>query len=180
MSRIGKKIILIPEKVTVKIEGNKITVSGPKGEMSVDIRSEIKAEIQDNNVVFSIQKETDNSNAFWGLYRSLVANMVKGVVKEFEKKLELDGLGYRGAVEGDSLVLQLGFSHPIKIKKPEGINFTVEKNVIIVSGIDKGLVTQTASIIRKLKPCEPYKGKGIKYEGEKIRRKAGKRVVSGS
>ena len=148
MSRIGKKIILIPEKVTVKIEGNKITVSGPKGEMSIDIRPEIKAEIQDNNLVFSIQKETDNSNAFWGLYRSLVANIVKGVVKEFEKKLELDGLGYRGAVEGDSLVLQLGFSHPVKIKKPEGINFTVEKNVIIVSGIDKGLVTQTASIIR--------------------------------
>ncbi|MBU0546943.1 MAG: 50S ribosomal protein L6 [Patescibacteria group bacterium] len=180
MSRIGKKPILIPEKVTVKIEGSEITVSGPKGELIRKIRPEIKVEVKDNNIVLSIQTETEHSNAFWGLFRSLIANMVIGVVDGFEKKLELSGLGYRGAVEGDDLVLQVGFSHPVKINTPSGITFSVDKNIIVVSGIDKGLVTQTASIIRKIKPCEPYKGKGIKYEGEKIRRKAGKRVASGA
>jgi large subunit ribosomal protein L6 len=180
MSRIGKKPILIPEKVAVKIEGNKVTISGPKGELVREVRPEIKVEVKDSNIVLSIQIETAQSNAFWGLFRNLIANMVTGVVDGFEKKLELDGLGYRGAVEGKDLVLQVGFSHPVKINAPSGVTFSVDKNIIIVSGPDKESVTQTAAIIRKVKPCEPYKGKGIKYEGEKIRRKAGKRVVTGA
>lgn len=179
MSRIGKKPILIPQGVTIKIDGQKIMVSGPKGELEREIRSEIKIELKDNQIMLSPQKESKQTAAFWGLFRSLIFNMVEGVVNGFEKKLEMHGLGYRASKEGEDLVLQVGFSHPVKINIPDDISFEIEKNIIILSGIDKEKVTQIAAKIRKVKPPEPYKGKGIRYQGEKVRRKAGKRVATG-
>ncbi len=178
MSRVGKKSILIPEKVTVKVEGERIIVTGPKGELTREVRPEIRVELKEGGVFLYSESETKQNKALWGLFRSLIANMVKGVVDGFEKKLEIEGLGYRAAVEGATLVMQVGFSHPVRVDAPEGVSFSVEKNIITVSGIDKEAVTQTAAKIRKVKPCEPYKGKGIKYEGEKVRRKAGKKVVT--
>ncbi len=180
MSRIGKKPILIPQGVTIKIDGQKIMVSGPKGELERKIRPEIKIEVKDNQIMLSPQIESKKTPAFWGLFRSLIFNMIEGVVNGFEKKLEMHGLGYRASKEGEDLILLVGFSHPVKINVPDGISFTVEKNIIIVSGIDKEKVTQIAAKIRKVRPPEPYKGKGIRYQGEKIRRKAGKRVVTGA
>ena len=179
MSRVGRKPILIPQGVTIKIDGQKIMVSGPKGELERKIRPEIKVKVKDNQIMLSPQSESKQAAAFWGLFRSLIFNMVEGVVNGFEKKLEMHGLGYRASKEGEDLVLQVGFSHPVKINVPDDISFVVEKNIIIVSGIDKEKVTQIAAKIRKVRPPEPYKGKGIRYQGEKVRRKAGKRVVTG-
>ncbi|MDD3399581.1 MAG: 50S ribosomal protein L6 [Candidatus Paceibacterota bacterium] len=178
MSRIGKKPILIPQGVEIKIEGQKVTVKGPKGELSREVRPEIKVVQEDSQLVISPQKETKETAAFWGLTRALLANDIKGVTEGFVKRLEIEGVGYRAALEGQDLNLQMGFSHPVKIKAPEGITFSVEKNVIIVSGIDKGLVGQTSARIRAVKPPEPYKGKGIRYEGEQVRRKLGKKAVA--
>lgn len=178
MSRIGKKPIEVPEQVEVKIEGNKVMVSGPKGELSQEIRPEIKVEKKEGKIFVLPKIETKKTKALWGLTRTLIFNMVKGVTQGYEKKLEIEGLGYRATVEGENLVLEVGFSHPVKIKAPEGIKFSVEKNVITVSGIDKELVGQIAAKIRKTKPPEPYKGKGIRYLGEVIRRKPGKKVVT--
>ncbi len=179
MSRVGKKPILIPQGVTIKIDGQKIMVSGPKGELERKVRPEIKVELKDNQIILSLQSESKQAAAFWGLFRSLIFNMVEGVVNGFEKKLEMHGLGYRASKEGEDLVLQVGFSHPVKIDVPDGISFAVEKNIVIVSGIDKEKVTQMAAKIRKVRPPEPYKGKGIRYQGEKVRRKTGKRVATG-
>ncbi len=178
MSRIGKKPILIPQGVEIKIEGQKVTVKGPKGELSREVRPEIKVVQEDSQLIIAPQKETKETAAFWGLTRALLANDIKGVTEGFVKRLEIEGVGYRAALEGRDLNLQMGFSHPVKIKAPEGITFLVEKNVIIVSGIDKGLVGQTSAKIRAVKPPEPYKGKGIRYEGEQVRRKLGKKAVA--
>jgi large subunit ribosomal protein L6 len=178
MSRIGKKPILIPENVEVKIDNQKVVVSGPKGELSREVRPEIKVELKDNQILVSPKIETKRTKAFWGLTRALLFNMVKGVIEEYEKKLEIEGLGYRASLEGDDLILSVGFTHPVKIKGSEGIKFSVEKNVITISGINKELVGEIASKIKKVRPAEPYKGKGIKYQGEVIRRKAGKKVVT--
>ena len=191
MSRVGKKPIKIPEGVTVDITDNKVRVKGPKGELSQEIRSEIKVEIKEDEITLiprsarrkssedEIIVESKKDKAFWGLYRSLIANMVEGVVKGYEKKLEIEGLGFKVAMQGeDTLILHVGYSHTVDIKNPEGIKFAVEKNVITVTGIDKTLVGQTAAKIRKVKPPEPYKGKGIRYVGEIIRRKVGKKAVA--
>jgi large subunit ribosomal protein L6 len=178
MSRIGKKLILIPESVEVKIEGQKVTAKGPKGEISKEIRPEINAELKESHLLVSPKIEKKNTNAFWGLTRALIANMIKGVAEGYEKKLEIEGLGYRASLEGEDLLLFVGFTHSVKIKCPQGIKFLVEKNVITVSGADKELVGEIASKIRKIRPAEPYKGKGIKYQGEVIKRKAGKKVVA--
>jgi len=178
MSRVGKKPILIPENVEVKIEGQNVTIKGPKGELSREIRPEIKVEVKENKIFVTPQIEAQKTKAFWGLTRALIANMIKGVAEGYEKKLEIEGLGFRVSLEGDNLVLQVGFTHPIKIKAPQGIKFLVEKNIITVLGADKELVGQTSAKIRKIKPPEPYKGKGIKYLGEVIRRKVGKKVVT--
>ena len=180
MSRIGKKPILIPQGVKVIIDGQTVKVSGPKGNLEQEVRSEIKVEVKDDQVIVSPTNETKEVRAYWGLFRSLIANMVEGVVSGFEKKLEISGLGYRAIMEGKDIVLQVGFTHPVKVTCPEGVEISVEKNIITVTGLDKGMVTHTAARIRKTKPAEPYKGKGLKYEGEQIRRKAGKRVVSGA
>lgn len=177
MSRIGKKPILIPENVEVKIDGSRVIIKGPKGELQREVRSEIKVEKKDNQILITPAKETKKTKAFWGLTRTLIFNMVKGVTEGYEKKLEIQGIGYRAGLEGEDLVLQVGYSHPIKIKKQEGISFSVEKNIITVSGSDKELVGQMAAKIRKVRPPEPYKGKGIRYVGEEVRRKVGKKVV---
>lgn len=178
MSRVGKKPIKIPEGVEVKIEGQNLIIKGPKGTLYIKVRPEIKVEKKENSILLSPQVETKKTKAFWGLFRSLIFNMIEGVTKGFEKKLEIVGLGYKARVESDYLILEVGFSHPVKIKAPEGIKFTVEKNTVTVSGIDKQLVGQTAAKIRDVKPPEPYKGTGIRYLGEKIRKKAGKKVVT--
>ena len=178
MSRIGKKPILIPESVQVKIEGKAIKVSGPKGELSLEIRPEIKIEIKEGKIFLQSKIKNKQTNALWGLSRALLANMIKGVVDGYEKKLEIEGLGYRVQLSGENILLYVGYSHPVEIKAPSGIKFSVEKNVITVSGIDKEKVGQIAANIRKVKPPEPYKGKGIRYSGEKIRKKLGKKAVA--
>ncbi len=178
MSRIGKKPIEIPQGVEVKIDGSKVLIKGPKGELAFEVRSEIKIEVKEGKILVTPQIETKNTKAFWGLTRALLQNMVKGVTEGYEKKLEIEGVGYKANLEGQDLVLNVGFSHPVKIKAPEGIKFTVEKNIVTISGIDKGLVGQTAAKVRKVRPPEPYKGKGIRYVGEQIRRKVGKKAVS--
>jgi large subunit ribosomal protein L6 len=183
MSRVGKKPIQIREGVEVKIERlqprlQKIIVRGQKGELAQDISSEVKADIKEGKVFVYPQAKTKNTKAIWGLTRALISNMINGVKDGYEKRLEIEGIGYGAQVKDKELELKVGYINSIKIKAPEGINFSVEKNVIIVSGIDKGLVGQTASAIKRVKPAEPYKGKGIKYSGEVIRRKVGKRVVA--
>ncbi len=179
MSRIGKKSIEIPQGVTVEISETEIRVKGPKGELKQSIHPEIKIENKDGKILVAPKSElSKKGRGLWGLYRALVANMVEGVSKGFEKKLEIEGVGFKAAVVGDELVLNLGFTNPVKIKKPEGINFVVEKNVVTVSGTSKELVGAVSALIRKQKKAEPYKGKGIKYQGEKIRRKEGKKVVA--
>ncbi len=177
MSRIGKQPIDIPEGVEIKIDGDLIIVKGPKGELQNKIRSEIKVEVKDKEVILKPVKFYKGTQALWGTYRSLVANMIEGTTKGFEKVLEIEGVGYKANLEGKDLVLNLGYSHPIKIKSPEGIEFKVEKNVVTVSGIDKQLVGQVAAEIRGKRKPEPYKGKGVRYQGEVVRRKAGKKAV---
>ena len=177
MSRIGKKHIIIPEGVEVNIDNNKVTVKSPKGELKRIIRPEIRIEKKDNEIIVSFGKETKRTNAFWGLSRTLIFNMIEGVTKGYEKKLEMQGVGYKANLEGEDLVLSVGFSHPVRVNKIEGIKFKVEKNIITVSGIDKELVGQITAKIRKIKKPEPYKGKGIRYLGEVVRRKAGKKAA---
>lgn len=178
MSRIGKKPIPLPDKVKVDISGQTVKVAGPQGELFLSIHPDIRISRQDNEIVLAPAREGKKTAALWGLFRSLVANMVTGVSQGFEKKLEFEGIGFRANLEGDALVFSLGFSHPVRFPAPAGISFKVEKNVITVSGVDKGLVGETAARVRNLKPPEPYKGKGIRYQGEVIRRKAGKKAVA--
>ncbi len=180
MSRVGKKPIEIPEGVEVKIEGRNVIIKGPKGELSREVRPEIKVEVKDGKILVTPQIETKKTKAFWGLTRALLNNMVKGVTEGYEKKLEIRGLGYKASLEGKDLVLMVGFTHPVKLVIPEEIKVAVEKNIITVSGIDKELVGLIASKIRKVRPPEPYKGKGIRYLGEHVRRKAGKKVATGA
>ena len=179
MSRIGKKLIEIPQGVKVEVTEKEIKVSGPKGELNQIIHPEIKIEVKDGKIFVAPKAElSKKGRGLWGLYRALVANMVEGVSKGFEKKLEIEGVGFKANVEGDTLVMNLGFTNPVKIKKIEGVDFKVEKNVVTVSGADKERVGHMAALIRIQKKAEPYKGKGIKYQGEKIRRKEGKKVVA--
>ena len=179
MSRIGKKPIEIPQGVKTEISEAEIRVSGPKGELKQAIHNEIKVELKDGKILVAPKSElSKKGRGLWGLYRALIANMVEGVSKGFEKKLEIEGVGFKANVEGENLVLNLGFTNPVKIAKIPGVTFSVEKNVIIVSGADKERVGHIAALIRKQKKAEPYKGKGIKYQGEKIRRKEGKKVVA--
>ena len=180
MSKIGRQTILIPDGVTVKIDGNLVVVNGPKGELQRQLVREIKAEATEKEITVSVAKQTKRSSALWGLSRMLVANMIEGVKNGFEKKLEIEGVGYKVALQGSNLILNLGFSHPVEFKAVPGITFKVEKNTIAVSGIDKEVVGQVAANIRKIKKPEPYKGKGIHYLGEVIKRKAGKKAVKGA
>lgn len=179
MSRIGKKPIQIPDGVTVAADDQKIMVKGPKGELSWMLPREIAITIADSVLMLKAAAETKKTPALWGLSRAHIQNMVDGVTKGFEKKLEIEGIGYRVTSEGSS-VLQflLGFSHPIRFEAPAGIQLKADKNIITVFGIDKALVGEIAARIRSLRPPEPYKGKGIRYQGEVIRRKAGKKAVA--
>ena len=182
MSRIGKKPIEIPAGITVEITGPVIKVAGPKGELSRSLPHQVKVVKEDSQIAVSLNeharaRELGNTRALWGLVRALVSNMVEGVTKGYSIKLEIEGVGYKAQVQGKDLVLDVGFSHTVNISAPEGVSFLVEKNVITVSGIDKEAVGQTAAKVRKAKPVEPYKGKGIKYQGEHVRRKLGKRVA---
>lgn len=175
---MAKKPILIPEGVEVKIEGQRVIIKGPKGELQREIRPEIKVEFEEKKIIFSPKVETKNTKAFWGLSRALVNNMVKGVTEEYERKLEIEGLGFKAQLEGRDLVLHVGFTHSVKIKAPDDIKFSVDKNVISVVGPDIEKVSQLAAQIRKTRPPEPYKGKGIRYQGEVIRKKVGKKAVA--
>jgi large subunit ribosomal protein L6 len=180
MSRIGKKPITIPNGVNISFTEDFVKVSGPLGILETELRPEIGHALDNDTLTFFIKKESKDSNAFYGLVRSLVNNMVEGVSKGFEKKLELEGVGYRVALSGSDLVFKLGFSHDVIVKAPQGIKFEVEGNTkLTIKGYDKQLVGQVASNIRKLKKPEPYKGKGIKYAGEVVRRKAGKSATKG-
>lgn len=178
MSRIGKKPILIPEGVEVKIEDQKVTIRGPKGELSKEIRPEVKVEEKEGKVFIILKEWAKKAKAPWGLFRNLIANMIEGVTEGYEKKLQIEGVGYRANVDGNKLVLSLGFSHPVEMQIPEGLQVLVEKNIITISGINKELVGQFSANIRKVRPPEPYKGKGIRYIDEVVRRKAGKKTVT--
>jgi len=177
MSRIGKKIIQIPDGVDVKINDDLIVAKGAKGELSIKLNPDVTAEIKEKNLSIGSKAGSNDSSALWGTYQALINNMIVGVSKGFEKKLLFEGVGYRAAVNGNKLVLSLGFSHPVEVIAPKGIEFKTEKNVIIISGADKHAVGQTAANIRLKRKVEPYKGKGIKYENEIVRRKAGKKAV---
>ena len=187
MSKIGKKSIQIPSGVEIKIDlsaGGQaalISVKGPKGELKRMIDSSMSVSVDGDKLKVSPKKgdaEDKKLFALWGLTRVLINNMIEGVVNSFEKKLEFEGVGYKANVKGDQLELSLGYSHPVYVKTPAGISFKVEKNVIIISGIDKELVGHVAAEIKSKRLPEPYKGSGIKYAGEIIRRKAGKKAAT--
>jgi len=175
MSRIGKQPIPIPSGVQVTLDGLAITVKGPKGELRREIHPEMQVAVDDGSIVVSRPSDRPNHRALHGLTRALLANMVTGVESGYSKTLEMQGVGYRVQLMGSNIQLAVGFSHPVDVAAPDGITFEVEGNTkILVRGIDKELVGQTAAEIRKVRPPEPYKGKGIRYEGEHVRRKAGK------
>jgi len=176
MSRIGKNPVPVPSGVSIEISGNEVKVKGSKGELSQKFHKLIEIKKDGETLVVAPKDESREARALWGLSRTLVANMIEGVTKGFSKKLIITGVGYKSALKGKNLELQLGFSHPIEVKAPAEIEFEVDskKNTIVVRGIDKQLVGETAANIRKWRKPEPYKGKGIAYEGEYIPRKAGK------
>jgi large subunit ribosomal protein L6 len=175
MSRIGKAPIPVPDKVTVSLNGLAVTVKGPKGELSRTLPDGVSISQEGNTLQVNPVNDSRRSRERHGLSRTLVANMVEGVSQGFTRKLEIVGVGYRAAVQGKKLVVSAGYSHPVEMVPPEGVTFTVENNTsVFVSGPDKELVGNEAAKVRAIRPPEPYKGKGIKYEGEKILRKAGK------
>lgn len=181
MSRVGLAPITIPSGVDIKITGQSVTVKGPKGELTRRFPEEIAIEQNDGRLQVSRTKENREARALHGLFRSLVANMVEGVVNGYEKKLEIHGVGYRAAKQGSDIELSVGFSHTVKKAAPSGIEFDVPTpTTITVRGIDKELVGQTAADIRAVKKPEPYKAKGIRYEGEYVRRKGGKAAKAGA
>lgn len=174
MSRVGRAPIAVPSSVQVNIQGQKVSVKGPRGELSREVVPDVRLHLQDGELVVTRPSDEPRARAMHGLTRALLANMVAGVDSGFRKTLELVGVGYRAQLQGTKLVLALGFSHPVEIEPPSGISFTVEGNRVHIDGIDKELVGQVAADIRKLRPPEPYLGKGIRYQGEFVRRKAGK------
>jgi large subunit ribosomal protein L6 len=176
MSRIGKKAVTIPTGVTVTLDGQTVTVKGPKGQLAWTVAEEIEVRQDGADLVLSKRVETTRAQAMWGLSRTLVDNMVTGVTKGYEQTLELVGVGYRAAMKGQALSMQLGFSHEVDIPAPAGVSFATPKQTEVkISGIDKQLVGETAARIRRIRPPEPYKGKGVRYAGEKVRRKEGKK-----
>jgi large subunit ribosomal protein L6 len=177
MSRIGKKPIEVPAGVLVSIDAGRVTVSGPKGELRQSVPQRMQISQEDGTLTVSRPTERGEDRALHGLTRTLIANMVEGVTNGFEKRLEIQGVGYRATLAGTNLELQVGYSHPVRITPREGISFEVPvPTQVVVRGIDKQVVGQTAAEIRKVRPPEPYKGKGIRYEGEYVRRKVGKRA----
>jgi large subunit ribosomal protein L6 len=176
MSRIGKKPIGVPSGVTVTVEGQTVSVKGPKGQLAWTVVDEIAVALENGEVTLTPKADTARARAMWGLSRTLVNNMVVGVTTGYERVLELVGVGYRAAMKGQNLSLQLGFSHDVDLPPPAGITFAVPKQTEIrIAGIDKQAVGETAARIRKIRPPEPYKGKGVRYAGEQVRRKEGKK-----
>ena len=176
MSRIGKKAVAIPSGVTVTLQGQTVTVKGPKGQLAWTVSDEIEVKQEGAELTFVPRNDTQRAKGMWGLSRTLIANMVEGVTKGYEETLELVGVGYRATMKGQALSMQLGFSHDVDIPPPAGIAFAVPKQTEVkVSGIDKQLVGEVAARIRRIRPPEPYKGKGVRYAGEKVRRKEGKK-----
>ncbi len=177
MSRIGKQVIEIPEKTEVTCDNGVIKVKGPLGELTKPTHREIKVTIADGTVKVDPTNDGGLSQALWGTYSSHIQNMIAGVNTPYEKRLQIEGVGYRAAMQGNTLVLTVGFSHPVNMPVPDGLEVAVEKNIIIVKGIDKEKVGQFAANVRAKKKPEPYKGKGIRYEGEFIIRKQGKKAA---
>ena len=176
MSRIGKKAVSIPSGVTITLDGQTVTVKGPKGQLAWTVSEEIEVKQEGAELTFTPRSDSQRAKGMWGLSRTLVGNMVEGVTKGYEETLELVGVGYRAAMKGQALSMQLGFSHDVDIPPPAGISFAVPKQTEVrVSGIDKQLVGEVAARIRRIRPPEPYKGKGVRYAGEKVRRKEGKK-----
>ena len=181
MSRIGKKPIHIPDGVSLKIDDNQVSVSGPKGELSYTVHPRINFSQQDNQLFLTIADINNKKDkALWGTNRQMLANLIIGVTQGFTKDLEIKGVGYKAEVKGDNLVLNVGYSHAVEFKIPQSVTVKVEKNIIKLESIDKQLLGQTAASIRKIRKPEPYKGKGIKYVDEVILRKAGKQVKTGA
>ena len=175
MSRIGNMPITVPAGVEVKIDGNHIAVKGPKGSLERDIHPNMKVELDGNEIKVSRPDDTNINKSLHGTTRALIHNMVEGVVNEFKVELEINGVGYRAQKQGNKLVMSLGYSHPVEMEAPEGITFELPNpTTIVVSGISKEVVGQTAAYVRSLRSPEPYKGKGIRYVGEYVRRKEGK------
>ena len=176
MSRIGKKAVTVPTGVTANVEGQTVKVKGPKGALQLVLHDDLIAKMDKGGIKIDPRSETKRARSQWGTYRTLVSNLMLGVTRGFEEKLEITGVGYRAAVQGKKLQLQLGFSHDVNYPIPDGIGIVCEKpTMITVSGIDRQLVGQVAAEIRAWRPPEPYKGKGVKYAGERIRRKEGKK-----
>ena len=176
MSRIGKKAVVVPAGVTVTLDGQTVSVTGPKGQLAWTVAEEIEVKQEGGELTLSKRVDTTRAQAMWGLSRTLVANMVQGVTQGYEQTLELVGVGYRAAMKGSALSMQLGFSHDVNIPPPEGISFAVPKQTEVkISGIDKQVVGEIAAQIRRIRPPEPYKGKGVRYQGETVRRKEGKK-----
>ena len=175
MSRIGKKPVVLPAGLKVDLKEKTLVVEGPKGKMSIEVDSRISIENKDNEFFLLRENEKKETKALHGLYRVLISNMITGVMQGYEKKLEINGTGFKAAVAGQKLTLNIGFSHPVIYDIPEGIKITVEDSVkLVISGVDKHLVGHVAAVIRDFRPCEPYKAKGIRYSDEVVRRKAGK------
>lgn len=177
MSRLGKKPIVIPAKTEVKLSDKILSIKGPKGELKREFKPVITIKVEGSEITLDPKKQDIETNALWGTYSSHIRNMIKGVNDGYEKKLIVEGVGYKSEVKGTELVLSLGFSHQVKVKIPAGLKVTAEKNVITVTGIDKEQVGSFAAIVRSQKKPEPYKGKGIRYETEVIRRKEGKKAA---
>lgn len=177
MSRVGKKPIDLGDKTTAEMVGNVFTVKGPNGSISKIFRDDITIKIDGKTITLEPKHKTLETLALWGTYGSHISNMVEGVNTPFSQKLIIEGIGYKADIKGDTIVFGLGFSHQITVKIPEGLTLKTEKNTVTITGIDKEKVSQFAAYIRSLKKPEPYKGKGIMYEGERIRRKQGKKTV---
>ncbi len=174
MSRIGKQPVVIPADINVSVDGNVIVFKKGNVSKELDTKGNVNVKVEGNQIIFSPKSEDRFDKAFWGTYRSLAQNIIVGLTTGFQKQLEINGVGYRAAVKGNILELQLGFSHPINYEIPKGIQVNVEKNLITIKGDDKQVVGQVAAEVRSFRPPEPYKGKGVKYVDEHIIRKAGK------
>lgn len=178
MSRIGKKPIVLPAGVEAAISGNKLTIKGPKGTLDLKLHPHVQVRPEGSGLQVEVtEPEEKKDRSLWGLFRNLINNMVVGVTVGYEKRLEMSGIGFKAVVKGKDLVLEIGFSHPVIFPIPPGIEINVDKEGMAIKGLDKALVGEVAACLRALKKPEPYKGKGIKYDGEIIRRKAGKAAV---
>ena len=175
MSRIGKRPVSLPKGVTAQVAGQRVTIKGPRGEIGRTVHADLTVAVEETGVVVKRPSDESRHKALHGLTRTLIANMVEGVTKGFQKTLEIQGVGYKAEPKGQEIQLLVGFSHPVRYKPPQGIKIAIDNNTLVkIEGVDKELVGQVAAEIRAVRPPEPYKGKGIRYQGEQVRRKAGK------